>query len=112
LNYSPAGTVVAVEWGVDGQAWVAVLDEGPGIAAGESDRVFERFYRGEASREVAGTGLGLSVVEALARRWDGSVRLEGRASGGTRAELRLPLVLEAGEPSPDPLFDDALPGRG
>jgi two-component system, OmpR family, sensor kinase len=112
LNYSPAGTLVAVEWGLNGEAWVAVIDEGPGISAGESDRVFERFYRGETSGEVAGTGLGLSVVEALARRWEGSVRLEGRASGGTRAELRLPFAGEAGEPSPDPLFDDALPGRG
>jgi two-component system, OmpR family, sensor kinase len=113
LNYSPAGTAVAVEWGTDGaSAWVAVLDEGPGIEAGERERIFERFYRGAASRGgAAGTGLGLSVVEALARRWEGSVRLDERPEGGTRAELRLPLADGAALPSPDPQLDDALPGR-
>jgi two-component system, OmpR family, sensor kinase len=113
LNYSPGGTDVAIEWGVDGgTAWAAVLDEGPGIEPGESERVFERFYRGAASHGGAtGTGLGLSVVEALARRWDGSVKLARRPEGGTRAELRLPLQGEAPKPSSDPQLDDALPGR-
>jgi two-component system, OmpR family, sensor kinase len=114
LNYSPRGTAVAIEWGAGGgSAWVAVLDEGPGIEPVERERVFERFYRGTASRGgAAGTGLGLSVVESLARRWDGSVALEERPEGGTRAELRLPLQGSAAQPSPDPQLDDALPRRG
>jgi signal transduction histidine kinase len=113
LNYSPAGTTVAIEWGAAGQvARLAVLDEGPGIGAAERERVFERFYRGEASRGGApGTGLGLSVVDALAGRWGGSVRLSDRPEGGTCAEVLLPLA-GAGEPSPDHQLDDALPGRG
>jgi signal transduction histidine kinase len=113
LNYSPGGSGVAIEWGAGGgSAWVAVLDEGPGIDAAERERVFERFYRGTAARGgAAGTGLGLSVVESLARRWDGSVKLEERPEGGTRAELRLPLQGAAPQPSPDPQLDDALPGR-
>jgi two-component system, OmpR family, sensor kinase len=113
LQYSPAGTSVTIEWGVDGEAgWVAVLDEGPGIEPAERERVFERFFRGEAGRGGApGTGLGLSVVEALARRWGGSVGLANRPGGGTRAELRLPLMESPRrEPSPDPQLDDALPG--
>ena len=116
LNYSPAGTAVTIEWGATGaSAQLAVLDEGPGIDAGERERVFERFYRGEASRGGApGTGLGLSVVEALARRWGGSVRLSQRPEGGTRAEVTLPEQPAGGrsEPTPDPQLDDALPGRG
>jgi two-component system OmpR family sensor kinase len=117
LNYSPAGTTVTIEWGSEpDSAWLAVLDEGPGIDPEERQRAFERFYRGRASRGGApGTGLGLSVVEALAERWDGSVRLEERPEGGTRAEVRLPVDrARAGraEPDPDPHFDDALPGRG
>jgi two-component system, OmpR family, sensor kinase len=113
LNYSPSGSAVAIEWGArSGSAWVAVLDEGPGIEPGERERVFERFYRGEASRGGApGTGLGLSVVESLARRWDGSVTLQQRPEGGTRAELRLPLQGSETQPSPDPQLDDALPRR-
>jgi signal transduction histidine kinase len=60
-----------------------------------------------------GTGLGLSVVEALAERWGGSVRLVDRPEGGTRAEVVLPLAQPGGpaQPSVDPQLDDALPGR-
>ena len=94
LNYSPVDTTVAIEWGPDGaSARLAVLDEGRGVDPAERERVFERFYRGEASRDgVSGTGLGLSVVEALAERWDGSIRLSDRATGGTAAEVLLPLL--------------------
>jgi signal transduction histidine kinase len=115
LNYSPSGGAVTIEWGADGGiARLAVLDEGPGIEPDERERAFERFYRGSASRGGApGTGLGLSVVEALARRWGGSVRLEDRAGGGTRAEVRLPLHAgRSPEPGLDHQLDDALPERG
>jgi len=96
LNYSPVASTVTIEWDADAEsARLAVLDQGPGIGPDERDQVFERFYRGEASRGGAeGTGLGLSVVEALAARWGGSVRLEDRPEGGTRAEVRLPLLVE------------------
>ncbi len=94
-------------------ARLAVLDEGPGIDPAEREQVFERFFRGEASRGGApGTGLGLPVVEALAARWGGSVELVDRPEGGTRAEVVLPLATGSAQPSPDPDFDDALPGRG
>jgi two-component system, OmpR family, sensor kinase len=98
LNYSPIASTVTIEWGADHEsAWLAVLDQGPGIGADERERVFERFFRGEASRDSEGTGLGLSVVEALAERWGGSVRLEDRPEGGTRCEVRLPLIVEHAE---------------
>jgi two-component system, OmpR family, sensor kinase len=111
LSYSPSATEVEIEWGAaDTSALLAVLDRGPGIEPAERERVFERFYRGEASRGGApGTGLGLSVVEALAGRWGGTVRLAGRPEGGTRAEVVLPL---GGERTPDPDFDESLPERG
>ena len=114
LNYSPSGSTVSIEWRTDGKdALVAVLDEGPGIDPGEREQVFERFFRGAASRGGApGTGLGLPVVEALAARWGGSVDLVDRPEGGTRAQVVLPLASRATQPSPDPDFDDALPGRG
>ena len=113
LNYSPSDSTVAIEWGADGEsARLAVLDEGPGIPAAEREQVFDRFFRGEAAREGApGTGLGLPVVQALAERWGGSVRLADRPEGGIRVEVLLPLEA-ASEPSPDPHLDDALPGRG
>jgi signal transduction histidine kinase len=113
LNYAPGGELV-LEWAVDGEAAVlAVLDEGPGVDPDERERVFERFYRGRAGRGgSAGTGLGLSVVQALAERWGGTALLSERPRGGTRAELRLPAAAAPPEPSLDPELDDALPGRG
>ena len=91
LRYSPPGTTVFLTWqaGRD-SATVAVLDEGPGIAAGEEEAVFERFRRGSASVDAdAGTGLGLAIVRALAARWDGSASITNGADGA-RAEIRLP----------------------
>ena len=85
LVYAPPGTIVTICWGKDGS--LAVLDEGPGIPAGEERRVFERFRRGRTDRP--GTGLGLAIVETLARRWGGSASIRTRESGGARAEVRL-----------------------
>jgi signal transduction histidine kinase len=96
LRYSQPGTPVRVEWSADGEdGALAVLDRGPGVGAEERESVFERFYRGEAGRGVPGTGLGLPIVAALARRWGGSATLAERPGGGTRAEVRLPLAAAA-----------------
>jgi signal transduction histidine kinase len=110
LNYSPGGTV-AVECGWNGaEAYLAVLDEGPGLQPGEGEAVFERFARGSGGQSSPGTGLGLALVATLARRWGGSARLTNRPEGGARAEIRLPAA-------PGPLrtpnidLDEALPGR-
>jgi two-component system, OmpR family, sensor kinase len=110
LNYSPGGTVT-IECGEDGdQVYLAVLDEGPGLERGEEQLVFERFARGSGGRHSPGTGLGLALVETLARRWGGSARLTNRAEGGVRAELRLPSA-PASLQTPNRDLDEALPGR-
>lgn len=89
LRYSPSRIVV--DWGRDGGgAWLAVLDEGPGLAPGEETRLFERFARGRAGGGSSGTGLGLAIVQTLARRWRGTVSLANRLEGGMRAEVRFP----------------------
>jgi two-component system sensor histidine kinase QseC len=68
-----------------------MLDDGPGIEAGEETALFDRFARGSAGQSgPSGTGLGLAIVQTLARRWHGRALLENRGGGGTRAELRLP----------------------
>ena len=95
LNYTPAGEPIALEWGRDHeQAFIAVLDRGPGLDAEEADHVFDRFYRGRSSQggAVPGTGLGLAIVETLARRWSGSAALANRPDGGARAEVRFPIA--------------------
>jgi two-component system, OmpR family, sensor kinase len=87
IAYAGAGRVTV---SVDGRE-IEVLDEGPGLAAGEEDEVFERFHRGRAGRSSAsGTGLGLAISRQLAQRWGGDVSLANREDGrGARAVLRL-----------------------
>jgi signal transduction histidine kinase len=112
LNYSPPGTAVTLTWSSAADTVrLAVLDEGPGIDPDESERVFQRFYRGSASHGgAAGTGLGLAVVEALAARWGGEVTLTNRPEGGARAEVELRAIPTL--QTPDPALDESLPGRG
>jgi signal transduction histidine kinase len=111
LNYSPPGTTVTLTWTSDGEAVrMAVLDEGPGLDADETERVFQRFYRGSASQGgAAGTGLGLAVVDSLAARWGGEVTLANRPEGGARAEVALQAV-RALQRADSPL-DESLPRR-
>jgi signal transduction histidine kinase len=98
LRYSPAK--VTIDWGLDGgDAWLAVLDEGPGLAPGEETRVFDRFARGSAGSGQAGTGLGLAIVETLAHRWRGTAMLRNRLEGGVRAEVRFPAAATVAEES-------------
>ena len=89
LRYS-AGPV-QLDWGEDdGYGWLAVLDEGPGVSLGEETKLFERFARGDAAGERPGTGLGLTIVQTLARRWRGDATLANREITGARAEVRFP----------------------
>jgi two-component system sensor histidine kinase QseC len=91
LNYSPEGSSVMIEFGREGtDAYLAVLDDGPGVEPGEEQAMFERFKRGSASKSSSGTGLGLAIVQTLAQRWGGHAILSARPEGGTRAEIRLP----------------------
>jgi signal transduction histidine kinase len=69
LKYAPKNGVieVAVRKREDGAAEISVTDNGPGISAAEKTKVVERFYRGDASRGTPGVGLGLSLVQAVAK---------------------------------------------
>jgi signal transduction histidine kinase len=71
---------------------VLVEDEGPGIPENDRQRVFEPFVRLESSRNEAtgGTGLGLTLVKAIAEGHGGAIRLEDRPGGGLRARMHLP----------------------
>jgi signal transduction histidine kinase len=73
---------------------ILVEDRGPGIPEGDQARVFEPFVRLESSRnlDTGGTGLGLTLVKAIAEGHGGDVLLENRPEGGLRARMRLPRV--------------------
>jgi two-component system sensor histidine kinase MprB len=86
LKFSPDGAPVEVT--VHG-ATVEVADRGPGVAADDRERVFDRFYRATNARTLPGSGLGLSIVAQIALLHGGTVTLLDRPGGGTVARLTL-----------------------
>ncbi|HET9324949.1 MAG TPA: HAMP domain-containing sensor histidine kinase, partial [Gaiellaceae bacterium] len=111
LVYSPDGGTVTLACGREGdEVVITVSDEGPGLAAGEEDAVFERFTRGSRAGGSPGTGLGLAIVATLARRWGGSASIANREAAGARAEVRF-RAAPASLQIPNERLDEALPGR-
>jgi signal transduction histidine kinase len=82
LRHTPVGTAVdlCLER-VNGSARLTVSDNGPGIPAEERERVFGRFYRLDAGRSTPGSGLGLSLVAAIAKLHDATISLEDNEPG-------------------------------
>jgi len=75
---------------VDGGS-LTVLDRGPGIPAGEEERIFDRFHRAEAARSMPGSGLGLSIVRDVVARSNGTVTASTREGGGASIGFTLPV---------------------
>jgi len=75
----------------NGSAVLEVLDRGPGIPAGEAERMLQPFTRLDRARSTSGTGLGLAIVDRIARLHGGSVQLLARDGGGLRARVELPI---------------------
>ncbi len=91
IKYSPRGSAITAETGDEGElVALSVRDEGNGIAELELPRVFERFYKGEASRTSAGAGLGLAIVKHLVRAHGGTVSVSSAPGQGATFVVRLP----------------------
>lgn len=93
VRYTPDGGRIDVAvTGVRRSVSVVVADSGPGIAAGDREHVFERFWRADAarSRHTGGSGLGLSIARDLARALGGEITLDDAPAGGARFTLTLP----------------------
>jgi len=91
VKYTPAGGDVSLQLKRAGKTVdVTVSDTGIGIAEDERDKVGQRFYRLESSRSTPGSGLGLSLVKAVARLHHAELLLEDNAPG-LIATLRLPI---------------------
>ncbi|MES1248843.1 MAG: HAMP domain-containing sensor histidine kinase [Actinomycetota bacterium] len=69
---------------------LTVRDHGPGIAAEDRDRIFDRFYRAPAARSLPGSGLGLAIVREIAETHGGTVVADEAPGGGALLRLRLP----------------------
>jgi signal transduction histidine kinase len=90
-RYSPADTSVALKLELTGGVvHVLVQDQGPGIVDSERAHLFKRFFRGQHALHLQGTGLGLYLAQAIAKRHGGSVSVRNLAERGCEFCLRLP----------------------
>jgi two-component system sensor histidine kinase KdpD len=91
LKYTPSGSPIEIAAAArEGAVAVDVLDRGPGFAPGEEQRIFDKFYRGEASRSREGAGLGLAVARAIVEAHGGGISAENRPGGGAAFRFTLP----------------------
>jgi len=90
-KYTPPGTPVDLAaFEEEGAVIIEVRDRGPGIPPGEEERIFEKFYRGNASR-VSGAGLGLPICRAIVQAHRGTIQALPRSGGGAIFQIRLPI---------------------
>jgi signal transduction histidine kinase len=118
VRLAPAGSRIRLATGSeDDRAWIAVADEGPGIAPEDQDRVFDRFWRADKARSRAdgGTGLGLAIVRQIAESHGGQVRLQSKPGVGSSFVIWLPVAPapssagDSGPAAPSPLTPVATP---
>jgi signal transduction histidine kinase len=95
LRYAGHGEVVLRPLRRNGASGIAVIarDDGPGVADGELQRLFERFYRTSSAteRSIPGIGLGLSICRAIAEGHGGTIRVASEEGRGTTFTVELPL---------------------
>ncbi len=109
IKFTERGEIVAAIERVEDIARITVRDTGVGIEADIADRLFDRFFRADAShsRAIEGTGLGLAIVRSIARVHGGTVSAAPRPGGGSIFTVDFPL-LAADEPSSPNVNDRAM----
>jgi signal transduction histidine kinase/HAMP domain-containing protein len=96
---TPGTVTLRAHWGQDKTVAIEVEDTGKGIPAEEQDRVFERFYRGSATLEGEGFGLGLSIAKRMVNVMGGDIGLRSEANSGSTFWVRLRVA----KPTPTPV---------
>ena len=98
LVHTPAQTAVDIAVTTqNGTAQLSVVDHGPGLPASDRERIFEPFYRADASRsrDSGGAGLGLSIVSAVVSAHGGRIRVRETQGGGATFDVELPLATKS-----------------
>jgi len=108
-KYTPPGSAIDIAAGLHG-AWatLTVSDNGPGVAPGREEEMFDKFTRGESESARTGVGLGLAICRAIVEAHGGRIRYARSAQGGASFIIMLPL----GQPPATPDLDiepDKLP---
>jgi signal transduction histidine kinase len=102
VRLAPRGSRIRLATGSEGdRAWIAVTDEGPGIAPEDQPHVFDRFWRADKARSRAdgGTGLGLAIVRQIAESHGGEVRLQSKVGVGSSFVIWLPVIATPPDPA-------------
>ena len=90
-KYTPPGSTITISARqLDEWLEISVADNGPGLPAKREELLFEKFARGQGESNVAGVGLGLSIVRAIVEAHHGKVEAGNRPTGGARITVRLP----------------------
>jgi two-component system sensor histidine kinase KdpD len=101
-RYTPPGTPVDISAETTPEGvQVTVGDRGPGLPAGEEDRIFEKFYRGEGAEPGKGIGLGLTICRGIITAHGGRIWAAARPGGGLLIRFTLPLSGPAPPPIPE-----------
>ena len=103
VRLAPEGSRIRLATGSEGdRAWIAVTDEGPGIAPEDQPHVFDRFWRADKGRSRAdgGTGLGLAIVRQIAESHGGEIRLQSKVGLGSSFVIWLPVTPTPPDPAP------------
>jgi two-component system sensor histidine kinase MprB len=87
VKYSPPGAPIEVSVR---EGEVVVADHGPGVAAEDLPRIFDRFYRAASARSLPGAGLGLAIVREAAEAHGGQATADS-SPAGARFRLTLPV---------------------
>jgi two-component system, NtrC family, sensor histidine kinase KinB len=91
-KYTPNGGSVELHVFVkDMVVHIEVMDNGPGISAEAQSRLFERFFRAEATKDIPGTGLGLAIVKSVAEAHEGTTYVRSREGQGSTFGMTFPL---------------------
>ena len=93
IKYSPDGTPITIQAEIDGDVCrLCVADMGMGMSLEQKDRIFEKFYRADASNTaISGTGLGMTIVKHIVEAHGGRVWVESERGTGTQVFFTLPL---------------------
>ena len=92
IKYSPRGTPVVIKaWAAGKSLTLSVTDQGPGIAPGEEERIFEKLARGEAAASRPGAGLGLAICKGIVTAHGGRIQAVNHPQGGAQFLVTLPL---------------------
>ena len=90
VKYSAPGSTIQVSASSNGSVEIAIGNSGQPIPVNEQERIFERFFRGTHAGQVAGTGMGLAIVQQIAQAHGGTLSVMSSGTFGTQFTLSLP----------------------